>query len=73
MFLFIACLHHDYRLCCCKFTVVMSGAGNVEITYGNAVEIGIDMEFFGYSENTSYNTYTRIPFVIGTTYKVPNR
>ena len=56
-----------------KFTVVMSGAGNVEITYGNAVEIGIDMEFFGYSENTSYNTYTRIPFVIGTTYKVPNR
>lgn len=56
-----------------KFTVVMSGAGNVEITYGNAVELGVNMEIFGYSSNTSWNTYTRIPFVIGTTYKVSNR
>lgn len=55
-----------------RFTVVMSGAGNIEITYGNAIDLGIDMEIFGYNSNTSWNTYTRIPFVIGTIYEVPN-
>ena len=55
-----------------KFTVVMSGAGNVEIKYGRAVELGVDMKIFGYSDSTSYDVVTRIPFVIGTTYKVVN-
>lgn len=56
-----------------SFTVILSAAGNVEITYGKAVELGINMELFGYSDTTSTNVYTRIPFVIGTTYKVTNR